>query len=653
MHKTVYLLPILLLLSMATTAQPRLARLFSDHAVLQRQKEIPVWGWANPKEKVQVTLGTQVQKTVADTAGKWRVNFTSMEAGGPYALLVSARSGTLERTDILIGDVWLCSGQSNMEWTVKQAKDFAKESKEANFLKIRHFAVAHEVALKPLEDLDTGKWVLCTPKNVGDFSAVGYFFAKEVLQKTGVPIGLLHSSWGGSQIKGWISAEAMRSSEDLRDYAENLPQTWEDADLRLERNIKEKLLGSPDANPSLADEKKYLGADFDCSKWNTADPMWQWDWKGIWAWRGNGFMGKTVDIPADMTDEITTLGLAENFSFNQIYINGTLVSAGILKGSRQILIPANTWKPGLNKLMVKMDKAIEPEWFGLGLMGSSSDLFVRTETARISLADSDWKLMPSFAEPHFFAHSSNNVGTGIYNAMIAPLIPFAMRGVLWYQGESNAGRAYQYRHVFPLMIQSWRQRWNDDFPFYFVQLSAFGRYQSSNAESEWAELREAQTMTLKLPKTGMAVTIDIGNSKDVHPTNKQDVGKRLAAVALKNTYGYDILASGPMYTAVELKDSSALISFDFAGSGLFTQDKFGYLKGFEIAGEDRVFYYAKAEILGNRVVVWHPKGQKPVSVRYAWANSPEDANLFNKEGFPACPFRTDDWRGMTVDERFK
>lgn len=631
----------------------RLAQLFSDHAVLQRQKEIPVWGWANPNESLQVTLGQQTIKTMADQEGRWKVNFSPMEAGGPYSLKVSAPSGNLERVDILIGDVWLCSGQSNMEWMVSQSNNFTLERKGATFPRIRHFKVGHEVALEPIDDLDTGKWVLCTPENVENFTAVGYFFAKEVIEKTGVPVGLLNTSWGSSQIEGWISKEGMLGSDELRSYAETMPKTWNEADMRLERNLKANLLGNPDLNPSLEDEKKYLEAAYDFSGWRSADPLGQWDWKGIWAWRGNGFMAKTLDIPADMTDKITTLGLAENFSFNEIYINGNLVSAGLMKGVRNLLIPANTWEPGLNKLMVKMDNTIEPAWFGLGLMGTENDLFVKTETFKISLAGNDWKLRPSFAEPHTFARFNNNVGTSIYNAMIVPFLPYALRGVLWYQGESNAGRAYQYRHSFPLMIQDWRQRWKEELPFYFVQLAAFGKYQTSNEGSEWAELREAQTMALSMPKTGMAVTVDIGDPKDIHPGNKQDVGKRLAAIALKNDYGLDILVSGPMYKQVEFQDSTASISFIFTGSGLMAKDKFGYLRGFEIAGEDRVFYYAKAEIRDGQVVVWHPKGKKPAAVRYAWANSPDDANLFNREGLPACPFRTDDWEGLTIKEKYR
>ncbi|MBL7816591.1 MAG: hypothetical protein JNL70_16340 [Saprospiraceae bacterium] len=636
----------------ALSAQIKLCRLFSDHAILQRQKPLPVWGSAKPNETLTVNLAGQTQKIQADTEGSWRVTFPPFEAGGPHKLVVESASETVTVEDILFGDVWLCSGQSNMEWTVAQSNDFLKERKNADFPQIRHFKVEHEVTIEPQKELKSGSWKVSQAETVGGFTAVGFFFAREVYQKTGVPIGLLHSSWGGSQVEGWISKEAMENSEELKNYAKNFPKTWEEADFRHESGLKQRLLGNAIAPVSVEDEAKYTKADYDFSKWHTADAIGQWDWKGIWAWRGNGFMAKMVEIPSEMVDKATTLGLAENFSYNEIYINGKLISAGVLRGARKIFVPARTWKAGMNKLMIKMNKAIEPEWFGLGLSGSPDDLYVSNEVQKISLAGSDWKLMPSFAEPHTFVHSSNNVGATIYNAMIAPLIPFALRGALWYQGESNAGRAYEYRKTFPLMIEDWRKRWNDEFPFYFVQLATYGKTQNSNEGSNWAELREAQTLTLKLPKTGMAVTTDIGNPNDIHPTNKQDVGKRLAVLALQQVYNQTIIARSPMYKSVVFEKGKATLSFDFANNGLVAKDKYGYLKGFEIAGEDRIFHYAKAEIVGDKVIVFHPKGMKPVAVRYAWADAPEDGNLFNTEGYPASPFRTDDWKGVTEGKRF-
>lgn len=641
-----------LLCAQTAFAQVKLCRLFSDHAVLQRQKPLPVWGSAQPNETVTVSLAGQTQKTQADTEGVWRVTFPPFEAGGPFKMIVITTSDSVSVNDILFGEVWLCSGQSNMEFTVAQSKDFLMEKKNADFPQIRHYKVENDVSLEPQKDVKTGKWKICQAETVGGFTAVGYFFAREVYQKLNVPIGILHSSWGGSQIESWISKEAMQTSDELKTYAQNFPKDWQDADLRLERSIKQKLLGRADVNPTVEDEAKYVKTDYDFSNWLAANPMGQWDWKGIWAWRGNGFMAKMVEIPAEMVGQTTTLSLAECFSRFDIYINGESVASGVQKGVRKILIPANTWKVGLNKLVIKMNKAIEPQWHGLGLQGSSDDLFVSNDVQKISLAGNDWRLLPSFAEPHTFAHSSNNVGAAIYNNMIAPLIPFAVKGVLWYQGESNAGRAYQYRKTFPLMIEDWRKRWNDELPFYFVQLAAFGGYQNSNEGSNWAELREAQTITLKLPKTGMAVTTDIGNPKDIHPTNKQDVGKRLAAVALNQAYNQPVLPSGPMYKSVSFDKGKATISFDFVGNGLISKDKYGYLKGFEIAGDDRVFYYAKAEIVGDKVVVYYPKNMKPTAVRYAWADAPVDANLYNTEGLPASPFRTDDWKGITENEKF-
>lgn len=638
----------------ATTsfAQVKLARLFSDHVVLQRQKPIPVWGWANANEKVSITLAGQTQNTQADASGKWTVKFSPLEAGGPYKMTATAKSGTVSVNDILIGEVWLCSGQSNMEWRTSQANNFQEEKKDANYPKIRHFFVEHDVTMTPQADLKTGEWKVASAETVGDFTAVGFFFARELYQKLNIPIGLVHSSWGGSQVEGWISKEAMLSNNELKSYAENLPSNWKDADHFHDQKVQKQLLGT-NINPTVADEKKYLEANYDISKWHYADnPMGQWDWKGIWAYRGSGYMALYIDVPAEFVSQQSTLALAENDSYNEIYINGKLVSAGIIKGVRKITVPVNTWKTGTNQLVVKFGKMISLPWYGLGLQGSANDLYVEANNQKIAIANG-WRLMPAFAEPHEYVHLSNNIGTTIYNAMIAPIVPFAIRGSLWYQGETNAGRAYQYRQSFPLMIEDWRKKWNDDFSFYFVQLANYGGYQNSNQGSNWAELREAQTMTLSLPKTGMAVITDIGNPYDIHPTNKQDVGHRLAINALKKDFGQNIEYSSPMLDAVAFDNAKATVSFKHIAKGLQVNDKFGYLKGFEIAGEDKVFYYAKAEIVDNKVVVYHPKGQKAIAVRYAWADSPMDANLFNSEGLPANSFRTDTWQGITANNKFE
>lgn len=641
-----------LLTSTVTFGQVRLARVFSDHVVLQRQQPIPVWGWAKPRETVRVELAGQTRSTKADAAGKWLVRFTPLEAGGPHQLDVTAKSGRAKANDILIGEVWLCSGQSNMEWPVKQADNFASERKNANFPQIRHFRVEHELALTPQTDLKTGDWQVCSPETVGDFTAVGFFFARELTQKLNVPIGLLHSSWGGSQAEGWISREGMLSNDELRPTVEKFPADWQQVDSLVDYKLQKQLLGPDKLYPTVADEKKYLDANYDLSKWRQADPFGQWDWKGMNGFRGQGYMACEVEIPADMVGQSTTLALAENDSPNQIYVNGKLVAEGRLTGVREITIPADTWRPGTNRILIKFGNLVKLPWFGLGLQGSPGDLYVTDGTQKISLAG-PWRILPSFAEKRTYTRFVNNLATGLYNAMIAPLVPFAMRGVLWYQGETNAGRAYQYRQTFPLLITDWRRQWGGEFPFYFVQLSSYGANQSSNQGSNWAELREAQTMTLRMPKTGMAVTTDVGNPNDIHPTNKQDVGHRLALIALKQDYGQDVNAGSPMFEGVQFADGKAIVTFKHIAGGLTAKDKYGYLRGFEIAGDDKVFHYAKADIQGNKVVVSHPSVPKPVAVRYGWADAPVDANLFNAEGLPASPFRTDTWPGVTEKTKFE
>lgn len=642
----------LLLFSQLALAQLKLARLFSDHVVLQRQKPITVWGWATPLDKVTVKLASQVGVGTADAAGKWTITLSALEAGGPHQLVASTKTQQAKVEDVLIGEVWLCSGQSNMEWPVKQADQFREEQRNADFPQIRHFFVEHDVQLQPQIDLKRGEWKVCSPQTIGDFTAVGFFFARELAQKLKVPVGLVHASWGGSQLEGWLSKEAMTTHEDLRSYVQQLPQTWDVADEFHGAKLRQRLLGTK-VLPTVASERSYLTADYDFSKWHQAgSPLGQWDWKGIWAFRGKGYMARSIELPADfIASSPTVLGLGVQDSFNEIYLNGELVFAGIVKGQRRIQLPTGVLKPGKNALMVKFGNMIELPWYGLGVMGSPEDLYLDTPQERISLAN-DWKIMPSFAEKHEYVHSSNNIGTTIFNGMIAPLIPFGLKGVLWYQGESNAGRAYQYRSTFPLMITDWRKHWQSDFSFYFVQLSSFGSNQSSNQGSNWAELREAQTMTLDLPKTGMAVTIDVGNPTDIHPTNKQDVGHRLALQALQKDFQQNTIAEGPTLSDVQYRANQATLSFRNIGQGLVVQDKFGYLRGFEVASEDRKFYFAQAEISGNQVVVRHPQGQTIVAVRYAWADAPVDANLFNRDGLPAAPFRTDQWPGLTIKQKF-
>lgn len=651
MKKSVLLL--ICFLSFGSQAQVKLAKIFADHVVLQRQKPIPVWGWAKPGEKVNVSLAGQTQQAKANAQGKWMVRFTPLEAGGPHRLRASSRSGNQQITDVLIGEVWLCSGQSNMEWTVANADHFAREKTDADYPQIRHFKVEYEFALSPQEDLKTGEWQVCSPATVGGFTAVGFFFARELYQKLNVPIGLLHSSWGGSDVESWLSKEAMLSEPELKASAQRLPHTWAEADTLLEKEFRQKFYGDKNHQPTTADEARFLNGKGDFSQWITIqEPFGQWLWKGLTGFQGWGYMSRHVEIPADLAAKPTTLAVGDNDTHMEVYLNGRRVSEGVSKGVRTIQLPANAWKPGRNELVLKIEKRKDPDWFGIGLLGNAQDYYVSDGATKIELVR-DWKIAPSLAEPHRYVPMVNRVATSIYNAKLAPLIPFGIRGALWYQGESNAGRSYQYRKSFPLMINDWRKRWNDEFPFYFVQLSSYGPDQSSNQGSGWAELREAQTLTLQVPHTGMAVTTDIGNPRDIHPTNKQDVGHRLAVNALHNEYRQQGTYHSPMFDQLSVNGNKAILTFKFADQGLMAKDKYGYVKGFEIAGADKVFYYAQAQVNGNTIEVSHPKVPQPVAVRYGWSDAPVEANVFTSDGFPLTPFRTDDWPGVTLQARYE
>jgi sialate O-acetylesterase len=570
----------------------------------------------------------------------------------PYLFSVISGNEKLAFTDVWIGEVWLCSGQSNMEWKLSQAHNYATEKPLSNQPMIRQFYVAHEVTMKPKEKLDGGEWVAATTESSGDFTAVGYFFAKELVRELNVAVGIIHSSWGGSQLEGWLSKEGMLSSPELNWYTKILPDNWAGADSLHDLKLRMQLLGSK-VQPTAADESAYARSGYDFSKWlDGGSPIGQWDWKGVWAFRGTGFMARHIELPAGFSEVETTLGLAIQDNFNEVYVNGKMVFAGILKGTRKLIVPPGMWMPGNNTLVVKFQQMAEPAWYGPGLQGNAADLYVEAKGVRIPIPD-QWKLMPSFASPHEYVHSSNNVGTSIYNAMIAPLVPYGMQGVLWYQGETNAGRAYEYRQTMPLLIHDWRRIWKDSLAFYITQLSSFGADKSANEGSNWAELREAQAMSATLPNTGMAVTTDVGNPNDIHPTDKITVGKRLALAALHTTYKKEIPYSGPVLANVTYEKGRAVLTFNHANGGLMAKGKYPYLKGFEIAGEDKVFYYAKAEIDGNRVMVSHPKGVTPASVRYAWSDAPVEANLYNGAGLPAGTFRTDSWPGITRDGHYE
>ena len=470
-----WLLTLLLsLAAMTAQADVKPAGIFSSDMVLQRNRNIVIWGWADKGERVSITFNKLTKKIKADVSGKWKLVFPPMQAGGPYDMKVQGKN-VLTFNNILIGDLWICSGQSNMGMSVKNSNDAEKEIAEANFPEIRLMNVPRNMPSEPVDDIKTASWKLCSPETIPGFSAVAYFFGREVYRELDIPIGLIHTSWGGSNVEAWTSMEYLTRVEKYRNYPEVLKET----------------VG-----------KQEQGAD------------------------------------------------------------------------------------------------IHP----------------------------------------------NKIHTSLFNGMINPLVNLPVKGVIWYQGESNGYEGMLYRALFPNMIQNWRDKWKQpDLPFLFVQLANYKEVPETPGNSNWAKLREAQLMTLSVPNTAMTVAIDVGDAKDIHPKDKQTVGYRLSRNALKLVYGKPVADSGPIYTSMKTNGNKIILNFKHVEGGLVAKDRYGYLKSFAIAGQDKKFYWAKAMIKGDQVVVYCDQVSHPMAVRYAWAENPGDANLYNTEGFPASPFRTDDW----------
>jgi sialate O-acetylesterase len=497
----------------AVYADVKLPAIIGDDMVLQQGGTVPIWGWADPGEEVMVGISWNSMKwaVTADKDGKWLFRMNAPKVGGPYEMTLTGKN-SITIKNIMVGEVWVCSGQSNMEFAVRQANNAQQEIADADYPNIRLFTVRRKVAEKPQPDCE-GNWSECSPETVPGFSAVGYFFGRDLYKQLNVPIGLIHTSWGGTPAEAWTRRGVLESDPDFAPILKR----YDDAVARYPQAMKEY-------------EQKLA------------------EWKQA-------------------------------------------VEKAKAEGTNPPRRPGAPFGPG---------------------------------------------------NPHEPA--------GLYNAMIAPLIPYGIRGAVWYQGESNAGRAYQYRKLFPDMIKNWREDWGEgQFPFLFVQLANFMKTKPEPGDSAWAELREAQLMTLALPNTGMAVIIDIGEADDIHPKNKQDVGKRLALWALAKTYGKDLVYSGPIYKSMKVDDGKIILNFDHVGEGLIAKGD-EQLKGFAIAGSDRKFVWADAKIDGDTVVVSSDKVPEPAAVRYAWADNPV-CNLYNKEDLPASPFRTDDWPGVTAENK--
>lgn len=639
---------IFLIISVLTNANVKMPLLFSDGMVLQRNKAIPIWGFADANEKIEVHFNKQIQKTTADKNGKWTLNLNSEKAGGPFELIIIGKN-KITIKNVLVGEVWICSGQSNMEFRVSKTINAEKEIADSNYPMIRHFGVAQDLSGKPKDDLKAGKWEAANKETVGNFTAVGYYFARKLYAELKIPIGIINTSWGGTNVETWTSREAFQKSDEFKTLITGVPMVNVDSISKLyAKQMKERIEKVQGTPVSTENENTFKDPVFNDASWGELNTPSLWENQPLEDLDGVVWMRKTITLSAEDIKNKATLHLSKIDDEDITYLNGIEVGRNTQYDVKRVYeIPANILKEGKNVIAVR----IVDNSGGGGIYGDAADLKLSLGSKNIPL-DGRWKFKVIVVKTSL---SPNSYPSLLYNAMVNPLVPYAIEGVLWYQGEANVWRANQYKKAFPLMITDWRTKFKQgDFPFYFVQLSTFNEQNgNSKVGSRWAELREAQSETLKLPNTGMAVTTDIGNAKDIHPTNKQDVGLRLAAIALNNVYGKKRVYSGPTYKSQEIAGNQIILTFDNVGSGLTALDNSENLKGFEIAGADKVFHSAKAIIKNNKVIVSSNQVQNPAAVHYGWADDDTEINLFNKEKFPASPFRTDNWEMITANEVYK
>lgn len=646
--KSILLISILLFIISESFADVELPRIFSSNMVLQQGMEIPVWGWADRSERVAVTFNNNTIRTRADREGNWKVLLPAQEYGGPFEMVVKGKN-TIVYNNVMVGEVWICSGQSNMEWQVSQSNNAEEEIESADYPDIRLFTVPKEVAQFPKDDISSGEWVACSPETIPSFSAVGYFFGRKLYNDLKVPVGLIHTSWGGTVAETWTSGQTIQNDPDFRGPLIELQQM--DLSKYQEQKMEQikKILGGeiPAEDQGIQNgEPVWSALDFNDSNWKSIKAPGLWEEQGFIDIDGIGWYRKEIQLTESQTKANLTLHLGKVDDSDVTFLNGIEIgkTENQYDKERVYTIDKKYLKPGKNMIVVR----VEDTGGGGGIWGNPQEQFLAIGNEKVDISG-NWKFKIAKAMVKSVNVGPNSYPTLLFNAMINPLIPYGIKGAIWYQGESNASRAKQYQRIFPNMIKDWRNHWNQgDFSFYFVSLANYKQPADEPGDSEWAELREAQLKTLSLPNTGVAVAIDIGEANDIHPKNKQDVGKRLALNALKKDYNKEIVHSGPMYESVKFEEDKAFITFSETGSGLMVKDKYGYLKGFTIAGEDRKYHWAKGKLIDDKTIqVGSEKVPNPVAVRYGWADNPDDVNLYNKEGLPAHPFRTDDWPGIT------
>lgn len=626
-------------------AEIELPLLFSDGAVVQRDRPLQVWGWAEPGAKVEVSFDGRNAEATASGDGAWRVELPAHVAGGPYVLKIREHGGdtTIVR-DVLVGDVWLASGQSNMEWPVAQAQDAEQEIARARDAGIRHFKVPKSWSGQPEARLTGGEWQAASPQTVGQFSAVAYYFARELrTRNANVPIGIIDSTWGGSRIETWMDAaslgvDAAAMAAKMRDMRA--------ADDRTLAAMRKRLARWP----AGADDASWKDADFDDSDWDIIPVPALWETAG-YSMDGVAWYRTTFELSAQEAAADVTLGLGMIDDSDEAWVNGQRVGATSNRWNapRRYPVAAKMLRAGINHVAVRVTDSgggggIHVTYGDQARRGDGDLLYVQPQGAARRALPDRWRFRPATVTLAM-QDDKNQIDTLLFNQMIHPLQPYPLRGVIWYQGEANAtaAEAFAYRDRFAALIGQWRTQWQaPQLPFLWVQLANFHSGADTATESPWALLRESQSHTLALPATAQVVTIDIGEPEDIHPRNKQEVGRRLALAARHVADGESLVYSGPVYRTAKFDGRSARVEFGLQGSALAVRGGGQTVHGFEVAGDDRRFHPAQATIEGDSVVVTSDAVAQPKAVRYAWSDNPAQADLVNREGLPASPFRTGD-----------
>jgi sialate O-acetylesterase len=631
------------LLPLGLKAEVKLPRLISDGMVLQRNANVKIWGWSAAHEKITIEFRDTVYFLSGDKNGQWEYIFSNMQAGGPFRMIIKA-SNAITINNILIGDVWLISGQSNIELPMRRvAWVYEKEIQDAENSNIRQFKVPQKYNfISPHNDLESGEWVAVNKESIFNFSAVGYFYAKELYAKYNVPIGILNASLGGSPIEAWMSEESLKKFPNYYDEAQRFKDSAlivqiETADNTRIQNWYNKL-GELDEGYHNSD-KIWTDLHANTSDWDTMQVPGYWADSKIGSVNGVVWFKRNFEVSQKMVGVESTLILGRIVDADSVFVNGKFVGTTSYQyPPRRYSIPKGVLHEGENTVVVRVISNIGNGGFVLDKPYEISNQF-----GSINLKGTWQYKLGAVMEPLASQTFVRWKPLGLHNAMLNPLVNYTIKGVVWYQGESNADNPTEYENLLVALINNWRQKWNQgDFPFLIVQLPNYMETNKMPSESNWALMREAQLKTLAVPNTGMAVTIDIGEWNDIHPLNKKDVGIRLALAAQKVAYN-EVEDGGfsPIYNSMNIEGDKVSLSFLNIGKGLMAKE--GELKQFAIAGADKKFVWATTKIENNKVIVWSEKVKNPVAVRYAWADNPEGANLYNSDLLPASPFRTDDW----------